>query len=264
MIKEITSAANPLIKETASLLQKKYRIKQCSFLLEGAKSIQSAIERGFPLRRIFIDKQVLPEEECIFYEKIAEEQDIDLFYVRGAIIEKISDTVSPQPVVAVLDSFSCGFSDIVVKEKALVMILDGINDPGNLGTIIRTADAAGIDAVVLNPNCSDLFSPKTLRSAMGSVFNLPVITGADDDDIVKWLKNERFAIITSAADADISIKDMVLSVRSAIVMGSEAHGVNDFFLQNADMNVSIPIYGKAESLNVAAAAAIFLYKAKMF
>ena len=264
MIKEITSVSNPVIKDTAALLQKKYRLEKRAFLLEGAKCIQFAVENSFSLRSIFIDKRCIPQDECAFYERIAEEQDITLYYVNDAIIRKISDTVTPQPIVAVFDYFSYSFSDIFLKKKAFILVLDGISDPGNLGTIIRTADATGIDTVILNKNCTELFSPKTLRSAMGSVFNLPVVVQADDGEIINWLKGENFTIITSAADADKSIRDAVFPERSALIMGSEAHGINEFLTQKSDMSLSIPIYGKAESLNVAVAAAIFLYKAKLF
>jgi TrmH family RNA methyltransferase len=185
-----------------------------------------------------------------------------LFAVSGAIIRKLSDTKTPQPVVAVFDKFSFALEDIPLHGESFVIVADALKDPGNLGAIIRTADAAGIDAVILAENCADLFSPKTLRAAMGSAFHLPVLEGCANTDILAWLRAQAFTVFAAAPRAARTIYQTDFSGRAAVVLGSEAQGVGDFFAQAAKHKVSVPMKGRAESLNAAAAAALFIYQAR--
>lgn len=263
MIKAITSLQNPLIKQAALLLQKKHRKEQNAFLLEGLKNIYEAACSGFIIKSIFFVQAAFKENEQVLLEEILHKQNIELFDVTQEIIKKLSDTKTPQPIVAFLQGFSYDLSAIdLALDNPFILVLDGINNPGNLGTIIRTADAVGIQGVILNKNCADLLAPKTLRSTMGSVFHLPVIADCEDKKIVTWLKENSFQIAASAIDAKLTMQEADFSQRMAIVMGSEAHGISNYFSQNADFHVAIPMKGKAESLNVAIATALLLYNAR--
>jgi TrmH family RNA methyltransferase len=193
---------------------------------------------------------------------IAKERGTPLLAVSGAVIGKLSDSVSPQPVVAVLGKSATALADLKLSADSFVLILDGLKDPGNVGTIIRTAAAAGIDAVILAANCADLFSPKTLRATMGAIFHLPVVTGDTSDNIAAWLKSHSFRLLAACAQSEPAIYQTDFSGRVAVALGSEAQGVGDVFLRAAEQRVSIPMPGRAESLNVAVAAALFIYQAR--
>ena len=262
MPKIITSMQNATIKQVASLLQKKQRKEQNAFLLEGFKCIQAAVKSGFPIKQLFFEHAVLSELEGQLLIEIAKKQGTALFQVPQSIINRLSDSKTPQPIVAVLEDFSCKLSEIQLPGNAMVLVLDGINDPGNLGTIIRTADAFGIEGVILNQSCADIFSPKTLRATMGSLFHLPVIVNMPNQAIVTWLQENSFQIAASAADAQLTMQEANFSSRTALIMGSEAHGVSDYFFKQANFKVSIPMKGRAESLNVAIATALLLYSVR--
>lgn len=259
---EITSLQNPLIKQTALLLQKKHRKEQNLFLLEGIKNTIAALNSNFSIKNIFIDRQTIKNDDFELINSLAKKKNTQIYSVTQAIINKISDTKTPQPVVASVEQFTYQLADINLSEKPLVLVLDSINDPGNLGTIIRTADASGIQGVILNKNCVDLFSPKTLRSTMGSIFHLPIINDLDNEQITKWLKQNNFQIVASSANATLTMHEADFDKAMAIVMGSEAHGISNNYTQAADFQVSIPMRGKAESLNVAVATALLLYTAR--
>ncbi|MDR3349990.1 MAG: RNA methyltransferase [Acidaminococcales bacterium] len=258
----ITSLANPVVKEAAGLLQKKYRDKRRAFLLEGWKNVSEAITAGLCPQRVFFDPSALPSSAVAFLKETDMAAGTDLLAVSGGIIRKLSDTKTPQPIVAVFDKFSFALRDIPLHGESFVIVADGLKDPGNLGAIIRTADAAGIDAVILAENCVDLFAPKTLRAAMGSAFHLPVLAGFANTDILAWLRAQAFAIFAAVPRAAQTVYQADFSGRAAVVLGSETQGVNDFFAQAAAHTVSIPMKGRAESLNAAVAAALFIYKAR--
>jgi TrmH family RNA methyltransferase len=258
----ITSPSNPLVKEAAGLLEKKYRDRHKAFLLEGWKNINEAMAAGFCPKRIFFDPCALPESIAALLKDAAATGGIALCKVPGAIIRKLSDSKTPQPIVAVFAKFSFGLKDVALHGGSFVIVADALKDPGNLGAIIRTADAAGIEAVILAENCADLFSPKTLRAAMGSAFHLPVLAGLANADILSWLRAESFAVFAADSRAGKTLYQADFSGRAAVVLGSEAEGVGDFFAQAAGQKVSIPMKGRAESLNVAAAAALFIYRAR--
>ena len=258
----ISSLSNPLVKEAAGLLEKKYRDRRQAFLLEGWKNINAAMAAGFRPERIFFDPGALPESAGALLKKAVAVAGVPLVKVSGAIIRKISDTKTPQPVVAVFAKFSFALGDIPLRGDSFVLVADALKDPGNLGAIIRTADAAGIDAVILAENCADLFSPKTLRAAMGSPFHLPVLAGLANADILAWLRVNSFAVFAADHRAARTIYQTDFSGRAAVVLGSEAQGVGDFFARAAGQKVSIPMKGRAESLNAAVAAALFIYQAR--
>ncbi len=255
----LTSTSNSLVKQASRLAQKKYRQEQNAFLLEGFKVIKEALDSNFACKQIFCVKDKLAVSELAYLQS----KDIELINVTDDIIQKISDTVTAQPVVAVMQLFKTDFSDIKLQKDSFIIVLDDVKDPGNLGTIIRTADACAASAVVLTKECTDIFSPKVIRATMGSVFHLPIITAGSKDEIADYLRQTGFKIFTTAADGEKNLYKTEFSGRLAAVMGSEASGVSDFFCKKADFSISIPILGKAESLNVAVALALVAYRVKI-
>ncbi|MDO9288788.1 MAG: RNA methyltransferase, partial [Thermodesulfovibrionales bacterium] len=146
------------------------------------------------------------------------------------------------------------------KSIPLIVIVEGVQEPGNLGTIIRTADAAGADAVIILEGTCDAFSQKTIRATAGSIFNIPIVY-AETDKLLEWLKAKKISLAATSLDAKKSIFNTDLKKPLAFVFGNEAHGVSAEIKKNADVILKIPIFGKAESLNVSASAAICLYEA---
>jgi len=149
--------------------------------------------------------------------------------------------------------------ELALQQTALIVVIDEIQDPGNLGTIIRTADAAGTDAVFLLPGTCDAFMPKVIRATAGSIFHVPLVS-AESDVLMAWLREKKILLAITAADAEEDIYSADLSVPLAIVFGNEARGVSSRMKKAADRSLRIPIFGKAESLNVATSAAICLYE----
>jgi len=174
------------------------------------------------------------------------------------VLEVMADTVNPQGVIAVAQVLSHSLSSI--DEVRLVAVCDEIRDPGNAGAVIRAADAAGADAVILTGSSVDLHNPKLVRSSTGSIFHLPIIEHDDLADVIEWLMGRGVTILAAAADGE-SIPSMsaILTKPTAWLFGNEAHGLSDDARALADHVVSVPIYGKAESLNLATAASVCLY-----
>ena len=180
--------------------------------------------------------------------------------VTEKILSRISDTESPQGIAALVTYSSIGIYDLQFKSEPLLAACDGISDPGNLGTIIRVSDAAGADAVVILPGTCDPLSPKTVRATAGSIFNIPVVT-AGHSEFADYLNSKKIDLIVTDVKAQNSLYSSNLKKAVALAFGNEARGVSAALLNSASGALRIPIPGKAESLNVATAAAVCLYEA---
>ena len=157
-------------------------------------------------------------------------------------------------------SLALSFEKLPLKDRGLIVVIDGIQDPGNLGAIIRTSDASGADAVVILPGTCNTFMAKVIRSTAGSIFNVPVVH-TTPDEFLGWILQKKIKLIVASVDAERSVHETDLNVPLALAFGNEAHGVSKKLRESADMFLKIPMPGKAESLNVAISAAICLYEA---
>lgn len=235
---KITSVNNELIKETAKLLMPKYRNKEQLFLIEGEKCINEAIKYGLQIVRIFSVSGFENHPQRI--------------EVTEAVMSKISDAKTPPKAVAVLKQLTPTWSENYKK----VILLENIKDPGNLGTILRSAAAFGIDAVVLYGDTVDLYNPKTVRSAVGNLWKIPVFKL---NDLTKFKDYERVATLPSSTDV-IKLSDYNPSKRVLVMFGAEADGLSDELKKFATVNVTIEADNKVESLNLSVSASIFMYK----
>ena len=237
---EITSLDNQLVKKIASLHKKKFRDEYELFFIEGMKSIKEAINFN-------------QEIEYILYSPDMVEYDLDIegIEVSKEILCKISDTVTPQGIIAVCKIKEEKIDVLTGKKK--IVYLDKVQDPGNVGTIIRTADAFGIDCVVLSKECADIYSPKVVRSTMGSLFHLPVIR----DVGVEELKKLNMKIYSSSLDGDEEFK---IEDNSILVIGNEGNGISEETKEITDEFIKIRMPGNAESLNASIAAGILMYE----
>ncbi|HEB01788.1 MAG TPA: RNA methyltransferase [Nitrospirae bacterium] len=261
-IKKITSPQNSLIKETARLLKK--RQKSGEFLIEGINLLEAALRPGSNAKvsKLFYTQEFVAREQEVFgvFIKEASSNGAEIFELSTGAIERISDTSTPQGIAAVATLEPSSLFSID-PAKGPIVVADGIQDPGNLGTIIRTADAASAAGVLLIDGITcDPLNPKALRASAGSVFNFPVISEKKEIAIA-GLRSLGCTIAVSVPGGKTHYYDSPLSLPLAIVFGNEARGVSDEFMEAADVSVSIPVKGGAESLSVSAAAAVLLYEA---
>lgn len=250
MISEIKGTQNPKYKFVKSLLQKKNRVKNGLYTVEGLKSVSDAVAADAEIEMIFFSEQ--------FADKCRQFETYDCRIVPECMFVGLCDTETPQGILAVIKMNKKEF----VSDKNLFYIYcDRVSDPGNLGTIIRTADAAGFGGVLLSGDCADLYSPKTVRSSMGSFFNIPVYENIGAEDIKK-MQHDGFCFFCGAlSDDTIEYTDADFSQPFVIAVGNEANGIRGEILSIADKCVKIPIFGAAESLNVGVAAAVLMYEA---
>lgn len=254
MIKELASLQNEVVKKIASLKTKKYRKREGLYLLEGKRALEEAFAAKIPMESIFYTQ--LPVD----WPENAETVSRPYYHVTEAVLKKITDTEDPQGVAAVLPLTYPDLADLHV-EKGLVLVLDQIRDPGNLGTLIRTADAMGACAVLLMKNTTDLYNPKVVRATMGSLFHLPICCDVEESALLSFCHREKMPLWATALVGANDITMLPYLEKLALVLGSEATGVSETLLQQADQKVKIPMYGKAESLNVAVAGGMLLFAA---
>lgn len=241
---KITSVNNDLVKETAKLQQRKYREDSGLFLLEGEKCINEAISSGVEIVNVFVAEG---------YDKFP---DIDTFEVTEAILSKISTTTSAPKAVAVAKQKKQVWSG----EYKKVVLLEGIKDAGNLGTILRTSCAFGVDALILYGDTVDLYNPKCVRSSVGNLWKVPVFEVKDID----WLR-EKFKAFEKIAtlpksETTVMLKDYVPESRVLLMFGSEADGLNEELKNFATKNITIEMRENVESLNLSISAAVMLYQ----
>ena len=243
---ELTGLQNPLVKAAAELKQKKYRQQRGEFLAEGLRTAEEAV--AFKAAQQIFYTATEDERTLQLLEQAASMQ-LKLTCVSEAVMKKISDTETPQGIIAVCR----------MQEQSLV--LDRVGDPGNIGTMLRTADAAGVGGIILLKGTADIYAPKTVRSSMGSLFHVPVLSGVAEQEFIANAKKAGYQLLVTALDGADNLYQADLKGRLAFVMGNEAGGVSASLLQQADKRVFIPMRGKAESLNVAMAAGIVMFEA---
>ena len=272
----ITSGQNPKIKELLALQEKsRTRREKGLFVVEGRRELGHCIGAGFRVRTLFVCREILGEEglketlECIGEKagpcneetgKAGNEQELRIIEVPKALYDKIAYRGGTEGVIAEVEWKERGLKEIRLGEKPLIMVLEAVEKPGNLGAVLRSADAAGADAVIICDPLTDLYNPNLIRASIGAVFSRQVAT-ATSEDTVRWLKENGIKILTAQLqDSEwYYAEDMRGGV--AIVMGTEATGLTDFWRKSADAHIKIPMLGQLDSLNVSVSAAILLYEA---
>ena len=245
---QITSASNEKFKYFRSLLSKKGRDESGRYIVEGIKSVNDALNSSCIIEAVILRDDMAWDKE---------NTDFPVYCISSALAEKLSDTKTPQGVFAVIKKQA---AHNTLNPRGAYVYCDRISDPGNLGTIIRTADSAGFDGVILSPGCVELYNPKTIRSCMGSFFHISVMENKAADTINEFVENggKAYGGILSGNTKDYRLVDYSGGI--IIVVGNEANGISDE-IQKLCQAIKIPIYGKAESLNAAVAASIMMYEA---
>ena len=252
-MESISSPKNEKIKELVKLQTAKGRKKAGMYLLEGEHLVEEAIKERAQIKLIVVTSNRLED-----YENLLAQTDVQVLVVSQDIFHKLSMTETTQGILAVVEIVK----QEILPHKGRFIVLDAVQDPGNLGTIVRTADAAGFDAVVLGTGTVDLYNDKVLRSMQGSHFHIPVFQ-ANLQEYLPILKEKGVQVAVTALhrnSKDYSVLQGAIDV--AIVVGNEGQGVSDDVIDLADVVVTIPMFGEAESLNVAIASAVLMYKTK--
>ncbi|MEX2416045.1 MAG: RNA methyltransferase [Paenibacillaceae bacterium] len=253
---DILSVHNNRVKQWAALRDRKYRDRENKYIIEGIHLVQEALTYSVPMETlIFSLDRGLPDDVSQHLQA-----GVELIGVSEAVLAKICDTISPQAVVAIMHKSKTEVKDILDHHRSLVMVIDGIQDPGNLGTIIRSADAVGASAVLLGKGTVDLYNAKTIRATMGSMYHL-AIAECDLNAILPLAKLQGVQVMSTRIEQSVSCYDADFTKDTWIIVGNEGQGVSRNIAQYADLFLHIPMLGKAESLNVAMASTVLLFEA---
>jgi TrmH family RNA methyltransferase len=253
----ITSPQNPKVKSLLALEKPRERRKQGVFVIEGTKEIGLAYGAGYTIGSLFFC------EELISASKVQELVGTSpmLIPVARDVFEKIAVRENSGGVVAVAEQKVHRLNDLQLSPSPFVLILEGVEKPGNLGAILRTADAAGVDAVIICDPQTDFYNPNVIRSSVGCVFTTQ-IASADSAETIQWLKEKNMAIYCTYLQASEPYQNIDYKVPCAIVMGTEATGLSDIWVKGASKNIIIPMQGKIDSMNVSTAAAVVVFEAR--
>jgi TrmH family RNA methyltransferase len=253
---------SPRVRAVAKLAKREPRASTGLFLLEGPQAVSEALAyRPELLVDLFATPTALDKNPAL--AAAAADAGLEVEFVTEQVIDQMADTVTPQGVIGVCRQFPTSVKDILADGPRLIAILEEVRDPGNAGTIVRAADAAGADGVIFTGRSVDLYNPKVVRASTGSIFHLPVAVGAELESV---LERARAAGMTVLA-ADVKGDDLLLARREGLLaeptawlFGNEARGLSDEHFALADRAIVVPIYGRAESMNLATAASVCLYE----
>lgn len=249
----ITSRDNKYVKLAKSLCTKQGRDKEKMFLIEGYRNVRDANQKGAMIEYILVS------DRCSYDLSVF--KNCRMYTLSPRIFDYVSDTVTPQGVMAVCKMQETGFSDVEITENSLVVVCENLQDPGNAGTIIRTADAAGAKAVIMAKGSVDVYNPKVVRSVMSSLFSVKVIQGKNMDSVFAFLKSNGIRAVAGAlTDKSVPLFDCDMKGSCAVFIGNEGNGLTPETVKRCDETVTIPMLGGAESLNASTAAAVIMYE----
>ena len=271
---ELDEPSQAVLREARKLLRSKERKDAGEFLVEGRQAVREALKAPGVVKWLFVRWASVHDNLDLI--DLARETGVQVYAVSEQNLATMSDTVTPQGITAVARNIDITLSELLGtrrknpavekkkhrrKDVGLIVICAQIRDPGNAGTVIRCADAFGADAVILSTDSVEVYNPKTVRASVGSIFHLPVVTGVPLEQAIEACRAAGMQVFATDGDAGVDLTDLdaELSRPTAWVMGNEAWGLPSEHLALADQTVAVPIYGHAESLNLATAAAICLY-----
>lgn len=252
----ITSKDNELVKNIRKLKDKKYREIENKYMIEGIKLIEEAVEEKADIDTIIVCENCV-ENNTIEQKLLYEIAKYNCVYVDEKVFNAISEVSNPQGILAVVKKENK--EENINFNEDIIVVLDGIQDPGNLGTILRTVDSCGLSQIILSGKTADAYNPKVVRSTMGAIFRVNVIISEDLPKTLKELKKHKFKVLATSLETKNSIYDIDYS-KKAIVIGNEANGVSKEVLELADEKAKIPMLGKTESLNASVATSVILYE----
>lgn len=253
---KITSTQNPKVKSLMALEKPRERRKQQLFIIEGKKEIALAVEAGYKIGNIFFCDEITTLDEIPDQLK----DDKLIITVSKEVFDKIAVRESTGGVIAVAEQKPHLLSLIKLRKNPLVLILESVEKPGNLGAILRTADAAAVDAVIICDPQTDFYNPNVIRSSVGCVFTNQ-LAAVTSEEAIDWLKKNKIGIYCTSLQAAKPYYEIDFTQPTAIVMGTEATGLSQIWTKNSDANIIIPMQGKIDSMNVSNATAVVVFEA---
>ena len=251
-MRQINSKDNKIIKLFTQLGIRKYRDKLGLYIIEGENLLQEALQEGVLIHTLLAREG---------YTGIPTELEEKCFYIEEKLYDRLAQTDTSQGVMAIVKKPQFSQADFVEKTaEGNFVVLDRLQDPGNIGTIIRTADAAGYTLIAVMKGTADIFSPKVVRAAAGSLFRVPVVFINDNDELVSFIKAAGGKLVATCFDTDRYYYDEDLTKGIALIIGNEGNGISRDLIDRADIKIKIPMRGKIESLNAAVAAAVLMYE----
>jgi len=257
----ITSLTNPKIKHVVKLRQRSHRDEAGQMLVEGYRECRRALDNGYPPQMLFFCEELylknLNEPEIV---RECQARGAELYSCTAPVFEKMAYRERPEGLLMVGPQLTKTLADLTLPEHALVVVAETIEKPGNLGTILRSADAAGVHAVIVCDRCTDIHNPNVVRASTGTLFSVPVVE-TDSAAAIAFLRERGFSILAATPHTDTLHIDVPLTGNVAIVVGAEQYGLSETWMNAANVRVRIPMFGLADSLNVASATTILLFEA---
>ncbi len=257
-IETITSAQNPKIRTLLALQEKsKERRKNGLFVVEGRRELLHCVEAGYKPHTIFFCPEIISTGD---FDEIADKCDCNYIEIPQHLYDKVAYRGGTEGVIAELHCREMSLDALNLKENPLVVVLESVEKPGNLGAVLRSADASGVDAVIVCDPLTDMYNPNLIRSSIGAIFTVPA-AAATSEETIAWLKAKSIKIYTAQLQDSEWYYDTDMKGGTAIVMGTEATGLTDCWRKAADAHIKIPMLGKLDSLNVSVSAAILMFEA---
>ncbi len=261
MLKKISSTANPAVKRLLQLQEKsRLRKKEGVFVVEGQREIELALKGGYEVLELFFVDELIAEEKL---EKIFRRKKIpQLTALTADVYEKIAYRGSTEGIIGIIKARDTSLKHLELPQKnLLILVAEAPEKPGNIGALLRTADAAGIDVVLIANPRTDIFNPNIIRSSVGCVFTTRIATGTSGE-IIEFLQRNRIEIYAAALQASKNYSEIDYTGSCAIVVGTEATGLSREWIENSSQNIIIPMQGQIDSMNVSVAAGILIFEAK--
>lgn len=252
----ITSTQNPLVKRIRSIKTRKGRQREGSFWAEGIHIVLEALEAEWAVDRLVWCPDLLTSDAG---RAAVEDGGCEAVALSEDVFRRVSDRENPTGLGATIKMRHKGLGAITAASDVFCVVLDRAQDPGNVGTVIRTAGAAGADAVVLVGASADPYDPRCVRASMGSLFSVPVVAEGKHQGLIEWATERAVRLVASSAKGEVNYKDALYGRPLGLMLGSEQHGLDAELIAVADLTVQIPMVGRASSLNLAAAAAVLCY-----
>jgi TrmH family RNA methyltransferase len=258
----IQSPHNDQVKNLVKLRERKHRERQGRFLVEGLRELGHALGAGFEIETIYHCPELFSSEaHRSFVDRIRRERSHSLTRMSEVAFSKAAGREGPDGLIAIGKQQGHSLHELELTESPLILILEGIEKPGNLGAILRSADGAGADAIVLVDCILDYYNPNAIRSSQGLIFALPIVS-ASREQVRSWLQSHHIHTVAATPDTENLHWSADYTQATALLFGSESDGLTDYWLNEADKRIRIQMNGRADSLNVAAAAAVCLYEAR--
>lgn len=258
-MKRITSSQNPELRARAKLKERRERNRTGRFLIEGVREVSRARAAGLELEALYLWPEGLNDEGRNLVQE-AEILGVPLTELSESAFRLLSYRENPDGMIAVALRREQTLAELTLPDDALVVVVEGLEKPGNLGALLRTADSVGAHALFTTGSGTDLENPNVIRSSMGSLFSRPVLA-VETPELLSWLTAQGFALVATTPHTETLYWDAAYTGRSAILLGAEHEGLSQTWLGAAEVQVKIPMHGLADSLNVATSGALLLYEA---